>query len=87
LIWDNCLSGQVHFLPCTGRRDGIAREGATDHQSAPQGSKVVTRHPTGHPLKPSCIRIRLGCTPVRIGGTWQEPTRMIGDGQHGTDQG
>ena len=60
MIFDHGISVQVKFLPCTCRRDGIPLEVATDHQSAQQGSTVVTRHPTGNPLEPSCIGIRLG---------------------------
>jgi hypothetical protein len=60
VIFDHWISVQVKFLPCTCRSDGISLEAATDHQSSQQGSKVVTRHPTGNPIEPSCIGIRLG---------------------------
>jgi hypothetical protein len=53
MIFDNCISVQVKFLPCKCRSDGISLEVATDHQSSKQGSKVVTRNPTGNPIEHS----------------------------------
>ncbi len=61
-------------------------DNSTDHQSQKRGEKVVTRHPTGNPIEPSCIRTGIRIH-VCLVVSWPKPTRIIGLGQQGTEKG
>jgi hypothetical protein len=85
-LYDNFIFVQVQCLPLRCRGECISPVVATDHQSAKRGSKAVPQNPTENPVEQSCAG-----TGRRIHGrivvTWDKPTRIMGYGQNGKDQG